>query len=102
MSQLETVLTSTENPVIAIDRGLRVLFANPAATALLGQGGSDPAGQPLTALAPRAFLPPNLREALRSLRRQRVFIYELNAQGRTYLCHVAEINKPRAAGWSAC
>lgn len=99
MSQLETVLTSTENPVIAIDRGLRVLFANPAATALLGQGGSDPAGQPLTALAPRAFLPPNLREALRSLRRQRVFIYELNAQGRTYLCHVAEINKPRAAGW---
>lgn len=99
MSQLETVLTSTENPVIAIDRGLRVLFANPAAAALLGQEEIASAGQRLTALAPRAFFPPNMREALRTLRRQRVFIYELSAQGRTFLCHVAAINKPRTVGW---
>jgi len=29
--QLEAVLTSTENPVVAVDRQLRIIFANPAA-----------------------------------------------------------------------
>ena len=98
-NQLETVLTSTKNPVIAIDRDLRILFANPAAIALLGQGDGDPAGRRLTDVAPRELLPPNLRDALRTLRRQRVFVYELSAQGRTYLCHVGEINEPRTIGW---
>jgi len=99
MNQLETVLTSTENPVIAVDRRLRVLFANPAAAHLLGQGARDVVGQPLGDVAPRALLPPQPRQALRTLRRQRVFVYELSARGRTYLCHVAAINKPRRAGW---
>lgn len=98
-NQLETVLTSTENPVIAIDRGLRILFANPAAIGLIGQGDRDLVGRCLTDIAPRDFLPPSWRDALRTLRQQRVYIYELNTQGRTYLCHVAEITKPRTIGW---
>jgi len=98
-NQLETVLTSTENPVIAIDRNLRILFANPAAISLIGQGDLDPVGQCVVDIVPREFLPPTWREALRALRKQRVYVYELNTQGRTYLCHVAEINKPRTVGW---
>ncbi len=101
MNQLETVLTSTENPVIAVDRNLRVLIANPAAVSLLDVHDGDPVGRPLTEVTPRRFLPPDRRQALRALRRQGAYIYELTVADRTYLCHVAEINKPRTVGWVA-
>lgn len=97
-NQLETVLSSTENPVIALDRGLRIIFANPAATVLLDTS-IDPVGWLVIDFVPREFLPPDSRRALRDLQRQRVHIYEIVVQERTYLCHVARLGKVRTEGW---
>lgn len=99
-SQLETVLSSTENPVVAIDRHLRVIFANPAAKSLI----DFPApieGRIIKDFLPVNILPASNRRALRDLRHSRAHIYELSLDDRTYLCHVAQIGRPKAVGWVA-
>jgi two-component system phosphate regulon sensor histidine kinase PhoR len=98
--QLEVVLTSTENPVVAVDRQFRIIFANPAALKLL-ETGNQPVGGRIVDLVPPGFLPCSLRRALRDLRERGVHIYEVAAHERTYLCHVAELGKPRLEGWVA-
>lgn len=97
-NQLETVLTSTQNPVIAIDRQFRIIFANPAAASLL-DANIDPVGWLLVDFVPSQYLPPNLRGAMRGLHRQDVYVYEIAVQGRTYFCHVAQLGKKRTEGW---
>ena len=97
--QLETVLISTKNPVVAINRKLRIIFANPAATALLNTPAVNPVGQLLTDLAPPHFLPINPLETLRKLRRQHTFTYEMTTNDRMYLCHVAELGQQQPEGW---
>ncbi len=96
--QLETVLSSTENPVIAVDRQFRIIFANPAASKLLSAD-IDPVGWLLMDFVPRSFLPPDPHCALRDLRHQRVHIYEIVVGERTYLCHVARLGVDRTEGW---
>lgn len=96
--RLETVLTSTENPVVAVDRKFQIIFANPAAINLLGNQ-ADPIGQRIADMVPRDFLPPVPRRALRELASQHVHVYELVSGERTYLCHVAEMGRSRAEGW---
>jgi signal transduction histidine kinase len=96
--QLEAVLTSTENPVIALNRRLRVLFTNPAANALLPTT-TDPIGGLLTDFVPRQLLPANARAALRNLRNRRVHVYEVEVHNHTYLCHVAPMGRPHPEGW---
>ncbi len=98
--QLEAVLTGTENPVVAVDRGFRIIFANPAVIKLL-ETHTDPVGQRIVDLVPRRYLAPSPRRALRDLHTQHVHIYEIAAQGRTYLCHLAELGRPRPEGWVA-
>lgn len=100
-NHLETILTSTENPVVAVDRRFRIILANPAAVKLLEMDEVTLVGKPIMALVPLEFLPPDPRRALRDLHRQRVHIYEITIQQQTYLCHVAELGKPRAEGWVA-
>ncbi|WP_119072952.1 ATP-binding protein [Aggregatilinea lenta] len=101
-NQLETILTSTENPVVACDRKFRVLLVNPAALSLFNQSTtSDPAGTYLVDLIPNELLPYDPRAALQSLWRYRTFTYDVTAQGRTYLCHVAELGRRRGEGWVA-
>ncbi len=100
-SQLETVLASTNNPVIAVDRAMRVILANPAACDLLAPGKGRIEGELLTEFAPREFFPPDIRAALRDMRRERAHTYEIHAHGRTYLCNVAMLGWPRAQGWVA-
>ncbi len=97
-NQLETVLTSTENPVVAIDREMRIIFANPAAVYLL-EADINPVGWRIIDFVPGSYLPPDRRRAFRDLRQQRVHVYEIEAQGKTYLCHLAELSKPRTEGW---
>lgn len=97
--QLETVLTSTKNPVVAINRNFRIIFANPAAASLLNNPNSDPVGQLLVDLVPPHFLPSNPYQTLRKLRRQHTFTYEMTANERMYLCHVAELGQQRPEGW---
>jgi PAS domain S-box-containing protein len=100
-SQLETVLASTESPVVAVDRQTRILLANPAALSLLPDPSVEVEGRRLTDLAPSDFLPPDVRAALRDLRRGRVHTYEVHHQGGTYLCHLAVLGRPNPKGWVA-
>lgn len=97
-SQLEAVLASTENPVVAVDRQFTIIFANPAALKLV-ELTEAPVGQPIVSFVPPHFLPPDLRRALRDLHQHRGHVYELTIQEQTYLCHVAELGQPRPEGW---
>lgn len=103
-NQLETVLTSTQSPVLAVDRSLRLVFSNPAANMLLlagSQGQHVPEGVVITDLVPSDTLPPDFRTALRTLREQGAFVYELSYAGRAYLCHLAPLGGARPVGWVA-
>lgn len=99
-SQLETVLVSTENPVIAVDREFRLNFANPAARNLFSIPES-PKRPLITDILPSAALPPINSNVLRELRRKRVYVYEISLNNRVYLCHLAGLGRPRTAGWVA-
>lgn len=98
-NQLETVLTSTENPVVALNRRLEVVFANPAAVELAGCGPLT--GRSIRDVLPPGTLPPDEKLALRDLYRRRVYIFELVANERTYLCHVGLLGRPRPQGYVA-
>jgi two-component system, OmpR family, phosphate regulon sensor histidine kinase PhoR len=98
-NQLETVLTSTENPVIALNRRLEVIFANPAAAALFD--GLPLSGRQIREIAPAHILPANPGKALRELRQRRTYIYEMVIRDRTYLCHLGLLGRPRSRGFVA-
>lgn len=99
-SQLETLLVSTENPVVAVDRQFRLVFANPAATMLFSLD-DDAKGIVITELVPRSALPTGYRHPLRDLRRNRVHVYEVSLEGKIFLCHLAALGRPRTMGWVA-
>lgn len=96
-SQLETVLSSTQNPVIAVNRQFRLIFANPAAKALF----SAYEGSIITQLVPGQALPNNYREVLAALRRKGSYVYEVSINNKVYQCHLASLGRPRVAGWVA-
>ena len=99
-SQLSTVLTSTQNPVIAIDRHFRLIFANPIAQELFFPTTPDKQ-QSILELLPQGSLPADYREALRNLRQNRAHVYEINLRNQVYLCHLACLGYPKIAGWVA-
>jgi two-component system, OmpR family, phosphate regulon sensor histidine kinase PhoR len=98
-NQLETVLTSTENPVIALNRRLEIIFANPAAAELFGD--QPLSGRPIREIVPAHLLPSNPGKTLRELRRRRAFIYEAVIGDRAYMCHVGLLGRPRSQGFVA-
>jgi signal transduction histidine kinase len=98
-NQLETLLASADNPVLALDRKLSLIFANPAAEMLAA--GTPKAGTSLRDMAPCAVLPPNPIQALRSLLRNGAYAYEINLNNRTYLCHLGLLKRPRLQGYVA-
>jgi signal transduction histidine kinase len=98
-NQLETLLASTDNPVVALDRKLSLIFANPAAAAL--SEGTLRAGDSLREMAPSAVLPPNPVQTLRHLLRNGAYTYEINLHNRTYLCHLGLLQRPRLQGYVA-
>lgn len=97
-SQLETVLLSTENPVIAVDREFHLIFANPAARTLFAMDHTAK-GKLITQLVPRAALPGQFSKVLADVRRNRTHTYEVSLNGGIYLCHIAAMGRPRIAGW---
>ncbi len=99
-SQLEAVLTSTENPVVAVDRRLRLLFANPAAQKLIYEVHRMDSGSVAQTIPP-SLLPRYPLKALRELRNNRVYIYEVTVNGRTFSSHVGQLGRPRVEGWVA-
>jgi signal transduction histidine kinase len=98
-NQLETVLTSTENPVMALNRRCEIIFANPAAAELFDN--QSLTGRRIREIAPTSILPTNAGLALRELNQRRVYIYEVTIRERTYLCHVGLLGRPRAQGFVA-
>lgn len=99
-SQLESVLSSTENPVVALDRAFRPIFMNPAAKSLLNTTSTD-LSRPIINALPPGMIPRRPRQALRDLRTKRAHIYELVSEGKTYLCHVTPLGSARPLGWVA-
>lgn len=101
-NQLETVLFSTENPVISVSHDLKIIFANPASTSLIT---NDPfhssiIGKSLLDFIQPDLLPQNIRGLLRDLRKSRSHVYEIHLKDHDYLCHIARLEKPNR-GWVA-
>ncbi|MBX3065625.1 MAG: GAF domain-containing protein [Anaerolineae bacterium] len=94
-NQLETLLMSTENPVLALNRQLEVLYANYAASDLLSQ--PDLAGKRITDLTDRNVLPSEPMRALRDLHRWRIHTYEVTIRDKTYMCHLGLLGRPSRA-----
>jgi signal transduction histidine kinase len=97
--QLEAFLTSTENPVIAIDRDLSILFANPAAAGLINMTPAELEQKPLMLTVQQQLLP-DPRQLLRDIRHNNTHIYELEINEQYYLCHIARLVAP-IEGWVA-
>lgn len=96
--QLESVLSSTESPVVALARTRQVLFANPSARELAAAAGVNLDAPPGEGF-PRDLLPRSLLRMARELRREGSFTYDLALAGRSFLCHVAPLGKHRVDGW---
>lgn len=95
-NQLQTVLTTTKNPVVAIDRNLKVIFANPAANLLLKSGESTAANK-----VSGEFLPKHYRQALRSLKQHHAYTYEIEIENKFYLCNTTALGTASTEGWIA-
>ncbi len=93
--QLETVLSSTESPVIAVDRKFRLIFANPAARSLIDLRDD----RSVLDQIPRDALPS--RQILREIKQSRAHTYEIAVGDKFYLCHLAPLGYPRVSGWVA-
>ncbi len=104
-TQLQTVLTSTSNPVLAVGRDLRIIFINPAAQELLGVAASPDfkiTGYNLLGLVDSTLLPPDMRSALRIIRRDGAYVYEISHNRQDYLCHITPLSTSldkRIRGW---
>ena len=98
--QLGTVLRGTDNPVLAVDRNMNLIFTNPAAENVFGLDTLHSRANVRRAL-PRAALPSNYRDALKALRSRGAYRYEVELEGKTYLCHVARLGDERIEGFVA-
>lgn len=76
--QLETLLISTENPVVAIDNQDTLIFANPAAMRIPSLAQAMATGT----VSEMLQTPPTLTGSL---------THEVFLDGRTYLCHIAAL-----------
>lgn len=99
-SQLETVLSSTDNPVIALDRKFSLIFANPSAQTLLNLPKTEQSASILEYI-PQHALPVDLRAMLSTLRATGTYTYEAELESKVYLCNIAHLGRPRVNGWVA-
>lgn len=86
-STLETVLVSTENPVVAFAQDHTVIFANPAVNRI-----------PTLA---EAIIKENVHELVLPDSGQSEKIFELRLDDKDYLCHVAQLGSASVQGWVA-
>ncbi|HVU10791.1 MAG TPA: GAF domain-containing sensor histidine kinase, partial [Phototrophicaceae bacterium] len=98
--QLEAVLDSTENPVLAVDRQFKLIFANPAAKALFSIK-DDSIVQPVQRLLPPETLPTDYLDVLRHLRHHQAYTYEVAYNEKVYLCSLTSMGDLRIRGWVA-
>jgi len=99
--RLDIVLRSTENPVLAVDRQLNLIFTNPAAESLFRLDTIHSRAN-LNKAVPGNALPSNYKEALHSIRTRGYYRYEIDINNETYLCQVARLgNQKRPEGFVA-
>jgi signal transduction histidine kinase len=98
-TRLEAFLLSTDNPVVAVNKKMEVIFANEAAAALITDS-PELQGRSLLDLIPLTYLPAAPRDMLRDLKNHKSHVYELTIEEHTYLCHLTRIREPEA-GWVA-
>lgn len=94
--QLEAVLISTNNPVLATDNRTRIIFANPAAEAIFSEEYPQLTGYALWELLDDELLP-TPRQLVRDIRQHNSHIYEVNLQERDYLVHITRFQEEE--GW---
>jgi two-component system, OmpR family, phosphate regulon sensor histidine kinase PhoR len=92
--QLRTVLISTENPVLALDRRLNLIFTNPAAEEIFGLDTIHSRAHLIKAIPDHA-LPKKYKEALRSIRNKGSYRYEIELEGHTYIAQLASLGSRR-------
>lgn len=92
--QLRTVLISTENPVLAVDRRLNLIFTNPAAEELFGLDTIHSRAHLVKAIPDHA-LPKDYKDALKSIRSKGSYRYEIELEGHTYLAQLACLGSRR-------
>jgi signal transduction histidine kinase len=98
--QLQTVLASTKSPVLAMDRNLVVVFSNAAAYEVLHSLGLNQSALILSDVL-RPLLPKNLLSAMRRIRREGVYVYEITVRDKTYQCRLGTWGTRRIEGWVA-
>ncbi len=99
-TQLQTVLSSTSNPVLAIDWRGRILFANDAALALLDtQYLINPLEMHnIVEFVKPEWLPSDLRQLRRDVRYNHAHIYDLHIDRTDFLCHITRL-QTATRGW---
>lgn len=86
-STLETLLNSTENPVVAFDAAYNLIFANPAALNLTTLNAAIREHRIHELLLPNGDAPEN--------------VYEIKLDERDYLCHLGRLGSVQLEGWVA-
>ena len=91
-NQFETLLASTENPVIAVNRKLELIFANAAAERLFPP--LKYISQPITEILPADVLPKSYLQTYRQIRHSRTFSYEVVIEESVYVTHLTSLGYP--------
>lgn len=99
-NQLETLLTSTENPVVAVSRNFRLMFINPAARKVFKIDDRQLHERVDRILPYNAFPQPPML-ALHSIKKQGAYIYEVSLDDKVYMCHLAATGHQQIDGWVA-
>jgi len=101
-SQLQTVLTSTDNPVIAVNKEMKIIFINPSAKTLFSREveNADAIISGLTPI-PQSFLPSDLKDFLFQIRNNGYFTHEYDFGDHIYLCRIATLGATHINGWVA-
>ncbi len=94
--QLEGLLTSTNNPVLATDNRTRIIFANPAAEDIFKDQHPQLTGYALWDLVDNDLLP-KPRHLLYDIRRANLHVYEISLNERDYLVHITRLQEDE--GW---
>lgn len=103
LDQLQVVLTSTDNPVIALDRKLRIIFINPNASAILSKVLDDNVSDIISGIKaiPASLIPNNIRDLIRQVRANGFCTYEYDFDSHIYLGRIAPLGSSKIDGWVA-
>ncbi len=104
--QIETVLESTDNLIIAFDRHLSVIFINSAARRVFDLSDDGPLDREDTADLIQSVIEENSsqlapQELLRKLLRERKLVIEIEYKNHSYLCHLSTIGVRSVDGFVA-